>query len=172
MSITFKTDHAIPQATMLKHPAHCLSFGFGSGLSPYAPGTTGTLAAIPLYYAMTYLPMPVYLILLVGLFMLGVYVCEVTTRALGVQDHRAIVWDEFVGYLITMILVPAGWMWIILGFFMFRFFDVVKHWPANWMDKHVKGGLGIMLDDVVAGVYALISMHIAVYAYHHYLQGS
>ncbi|VAW92752.1 Phosphatidylglycerophosphatase A [hydrothermal vent metagenome] len=148
---------------LLLNPIHLLSFGFGSGLSPFASGTFGTLAAIPFYYYMQSLPITYYLLMVALTFALGVYICDVTSKALGVHDHGAIVWDEFVGYFITMIALPSGWTYIIVGFFMFRVFDVFKPWPINILDEKVSGGFGIMIDDVLAGVYALVCMQILVY---------
>ena len=87
-------------------------------------------------------------------FVLGVWLCEVTARNLGVHDHPGIVWDEFVGYWLTMLFAPAGWQWLLLGFILFRIFDIIKPWPIGWIDRRVSGGMGIMLDDVLAGIYA------------------
>ena len=87
-------------------------------------------------------------------FVLGVYLCERTSRDLGVHDHGGIVWDEFVGLWITLILVPPGWGWVLLGFVLFRLFDILKPQPIGWADKRVAGGFGIMIDDVLAGIYA------------------
>ena len=153
---------AVPPKLLL-NPIHMLSFGFGSGLSPFASGTFGTLAAIPFYYYMQSMPLGYYLIMVLTTFALGVYVCDVTTKALGVHDHGAIVWDEFVGYFITMIAVPTGWSYIIAGFFLFRVFDVFKPWPIHILDEKVSGGFGIMIDDVLAGVYSLVCMHLLIY---------
>ena len=88
----------------------------------------------------------------------GIWLCDVTSRDLGVHDHSGIVWDEFVGYLITMVAAPQGWLWVVVGFFLFRFFDILKPWPISWIDKHVKGGWGIMLDDILAGVFSLLAL--------------
>jgi len=153
---------AVPPKLLL-NPIHLLSFGFGSGLSPFASGTFGTLAAIPLYYYMQYLPIGLYLVVVLLSFAVGVYICGVTSKALGVHDHGAIVWDEFVGYFITMIAVPSGWGYIIVGFFLFRVFDVFKPWPIHILDEKVSGGFGIMIDDVLAGVYALVAMQLLLY---------
>jgi phosphatidylglycerophosphatase A len=151
-------------ASLLRHPIHLLSLGFGSGLSPFAPGTMGTLVAIPLYLLIAHLPLPIYLgIILLG-FTLGVYFCHVTSEALGVHDHPGIVWDEVIGFWITMIAVPVvNWQWIIAGFVLFRFFDIVKPWPVKLADKRLPGGFGIMFDDVLAGIYALICMQMLDY---------
>lgn len=147
-------------AGLLARPAHWLAFGFGSGLAPKAPGTAGTLAAIPLYLLLAQLPLAAYVLALAVSFALGVYLCEKTSRDMGVHDHPGIVWDEFVGYWITMLAAPAGWIWVVLGFVLFRIFDVLKPWPIRWLDEHVHGGFGIMIDDVLAGVMALGCMQI------------
>ncbi|TXS96700.1 phosphatidylglycerophosphatase A [Parahaliea maris] len=138
----------------LTSPIHFLAFGLGSGLAPKAPGTFGTLAAVPLYLLAAQLPLPAYSVFVVLSFAIGVYLCDRTSRDLGVHDHPGIVWDEFVGYWITMWLAPAGWLWIVAGFVLFRLFDILKPWPIGWLDRRVHGGLGIMIDDVVAGVMA------------------
>lgn len=148
---------------LLRHPLQWLAFGFGSGLLPKAPGTYGTLAAIPFYWLMQDLSAPVYVLLLVASFLLGIYVCDISARALNTHDHPGIVWDEMVGYWLTMFLAPAGWQWILLGFVLFRVFDIFKPWPISWFDRRVKGGLGIMLDDVVAAAYAFVGLQAIVY---------
>lgn len=139
---------------LLKDPAQCLAFGFGAGLAPKAPGTFGTLVAIPFYYLMQDLSLPLYVGLLVLAFILGVYLCEHAAQANQTHDHPGIVWDEMVGYWLTMLMAPAGWPWVIGGFVLFRFFDILKPWPVGWLDRRVRGGLGIMLDDILAAVYA------------------
>ncbi|GAB3272889.1 phosphatidylglycerophosphatase A family protein [Parahaliea aestuarii] len=138
----------------LTSPVHFLAFGLGSGLAPRAPGTFGTLAAVPLYLLAAQLGLVAYSAFLVLTFALGVYLCGRTSRELGVHDHPGIVWDEFVGYWITMCAAPAGWLWVATGFVLFRIFDILKPWPIGWLDRRVHGGLGIMLDDVVAGLIA------------------
>lgn len=142
-------------ASIWRNPIHLLAFGLGTGASPWAPGTVGTLLGIPLYWLMSGLPMWMYLALLVILFGLGAWACEITSRDIGVHDHPGIVFDEVVGYLLTMLAVPAGIVTILAGFVLFRVFDVFKPWPVRLVDRSVGGGLGIMLDDVVAGLYAL-----------------
>lgn len=141
---------------MLRNPVHFLSLGFGSGLSPIAPGTAGTLAAIPLYLLLAKLDLVAYLVVTLSLFAIGVYLCELTSRELGGQDHPAIVWDEIVGYLITMMGVPPKIEWLVAGFLLFRLFDILKPWPIRVLDRSIKGGLGIMLDDVLAGIFAAL----------------
>lgn len=138
----------------LTDPVQFLACGFGSGLAPKAPGTFGTLAALPLWWLVRDLPLGAYLGLAALLFAVGVYVCGRTARALGVHDHGAIVWDEIVGYLLTMAAAPPGWGWALVGFIVFRLFDIAKPWPIRWVDARVTGGLGIMADDALAAGFA------------------
>lgn len=143
---------------LFKQPVQFLAFGFGAGLSPKAPGTVGTLVAIPFYWLMRDWPLSVYLLMLVATFAVGVYLCGAAAKARQCHDHPGIVWDEMVGYWITMTLAPAGWWWLLVGFVLFRLFDIVKPWPINWLDKKVSGGFGIMIDDVLAGVLAWLCL--------------
>ena len=147
---------------LLRHPLDFLALGFGSGLVPRAPGTAGTVAAIPLYLVLQSLTWQVYLPLVVVLFLVGVPICAHTARRLGVHDHPGIVWDEIVGYLVTMAFAPPGWMWVLAGFVLFRFFDVLKPWPIKWLDRKVGGGFGIMVDDLLAGVAAAAVLQVMV----------
>jgi len=148
---------------LMRDPVHWLAFGFGSGCSPYAPGTMGTLVAIPIYILMTGLSFWQYLLITLLMFILGIWLCAKTTKKLGVHDHSGIVWDEIVGYLVTMIAAPEGWHWIIIGFVLFRFFDILKPWPISVADKRISGGFGIMIDDVLAGLGAFFVLHIIAY---------
>jgi phosphatidylglycerophosphatase A len=150
---------------LLRNPHYFFAFGFGSGLAAKAPGTFGTLAAVPIYWLIQDLSWPLYGIWLVITFALGVYWCDRASRQLGVHDHRGIVWDEFVGYWITMFLAPKTWLYMLLGFILFRVFDILKPWPINWLDRELSGGFGIMIDDVLAGIYALIVLQLCVYFY-------
>ncbi|MET4000912.1 phosphatidylglycerophosphatase A [Marinobacterium sp. MBR-109] len=143
-------------ASVWRNPVHFLAFGLGSGASPKAPGTAGTLAAVPLWYLMAQTPLTIYLLLVLVAFVIGIWLCGRTSRDLGVHDHGGIVWDEFVGYWITMIAVPVDWIWALAGFILFRLFDIWKPWPIGPVDRHVHGGLGIMLDDVLAGIMAAL----------------
>ena len=147
---------------LLRNPLHLLSLGLGSGLSPVAPGTCGTLLAIPPYLLLAQLSLPYYLLAVLLAFAAGVYLCGYTSTALGVHDHSGIVWDEFVGFWITMIAVPPTWQWILAGFVLFRLFDIVKPWPVKVADANMKGGFGIMFDDVLAGLYALVGLQLAM----------
>lgn len=143
----------------LKNPWHLLATGFGSGLSPVVPGTMGTLAAVPFYLLLAELPFTIYLVLVLIAAVLGITICQKTSDDMGVHDHGSIVWDEFVGFWITMAVAPVvSWQWLLAGFVLFRFFDMVKPWPISWLDKHVHGGFGIMADDILAGVMAMISL--------------
>ena len=145
------------------NPVHWLAFMGGSGCSPFAPGTMGTLAAIPLYIAASLLPLGYFLALTVIMFCVGIWICDYSSRALGVHDHPGIVWDEVVGYFVTMILAPAGWIWWLVGFGLFRLFDIWKPWPIRWLDSKVRGGFGIMIDDVLAGLFAFVCMQLAAW---------
>ena len=149
----------------LTNPVHFLALGYGSGLAPFMPGTFGTLAALPLVIAAA-LPGSLFLYLTLTLVacIAGIWICDRTANDMGVHDHSAIVWDEVAGMLITMLLVPISWQTLLAGFVLFRFFDIVKPWPIRYLDKHVHGGLGIMLDDVVAGMFACVGLHAFIYA--------
>ena len=143
-----------PCAGVWRDPIHFLALGFGSGCAPKAPGTFGTLAAIPLYWLAQDLSLGIFVVLTALMFVLGIWLCERTAKDLGVHDHPAIVWDEIVGYFATMIAAPKGWLWIVLGFVLFRVFDILKPWPIKTVDRQVGGGFGIMFDDLLAAVYA------------------
>lgn len=147
---------------LLADPGHLLALGFGAGCIPAAPGTFGTLAAIPLFLALHLLPLPGYVLVTALAFVLGIALCGRTARRLGVHDHSGIVWDEVVGYLVTMIGLPAQWPWIAAGFVLFRVLDIWKPWPIRILDRHVGGGLGIMLDDLAAGILAAIVLNVTL----------
>lgn len=145
---------------ILRDPVHLVAFGFGTGLSPYAPGTFGTLVGIPFVLLMAPLGLAAQLgVVFVG-FLLGIYVCGESARRLGVHDHGGIVWDEVVGYAVTMLAVPAEPLWMLAGFALFRLFDIWKPWPIREADHSLKGGLGIMLDDVLAGIFAGATLYL------------
>ena len=143
--------------------------GFGSGLSPIVPGTMGSLAAIPFWYLMTFLPWQLYsLVVMLGIC-IGVYLCHQTAKDMGVHDHGSIVWDEFIGMWITLMALPTNdWQWVAAGFVIFRILDMWKPWPIRWFDRNVHGGMGIMIDDIVAGV---ISAGILYFIGHHWPLG-
>lgn len=164
MTTNSKPEHPLQALQILKNPVHFLAFGFGAGLAPKAPGTAGTLVAVPLYVALvSFLDFYLYLGVVIVAFAVGIYLCAKTASDLGVHDHGGIVWDEFVGFWVTMILVPLTWYWLVAGFLFFRVFDIVKPFPIGWLDRKVHGGLGIMLDDLIAGIYAGIVLHLLVF---------
>ncbi len=147
---------------LLRDPGHLLAFGFGSGLLPAAPGTWGTVVAVPLFWSLSDWTLLGYLCVVVVIGALSVWVCGRTARFLGVHDDRAIVADEIVGFLVAMIGVPFTAGTVVLGFILFRAFDVLKPWPIGLLDRRLRGGLGIVADDVAAGIYAAVSMQVAV----------
>lgn len=153
-----KKTAPIPLGRIFRNPVCFLAFGFGSGLAPMAPGTFGTLAALPLYLLASSLDVPIYLGLTLLLFVGGVWICGRCEQILQVKDHSGIVWDEIVGFFIAMTGAPVGIANLALGFGLFRLFDVVKPWPINFLDRQIRGGLGIMLDDAVAGAYAWLAL--------------
>ena len=155
-----KEQQPISASVILKSPVHFLAFGFGSGLAKKAPGTWGTLVAIPIFLLICALPWWAYLMVTLCVTLFGIWLCGASSKALGVHDHPGIVWDEIAGFLITMIAVPVSWLTILLGFALFRLFDIWKPWPISLLDRHVDGGLGIMLDDIFAGVFAAISLQL------------
>lgn len=157
MSIFLNAEYGNNKLTpkqILTDPVLFLAFGFGSGLAKKAPGTFGTLAAIPVYYLFIQADLWLYGLLTLIAAVVGVWLCDVAANKLGEHDFGGIVWDEVVGFLITMSVVPFSWQATVAGFVLFRLFDIVKPWPIRWLDRHVHGGLGIMVDDVLAGVFA------------------
>lgn len=157
MSVEHKLPEKQPDLRfLLARPAHFLALGFGAGLARKAPGTWGTLAAFPVYFAMALLPAPVYWALAVLFALAGVWICDVTGKALGVPDHGGIVWDEIAAFLLVLPFAPAIWWGYLLAFTLFRLFDIWKPFPIGWLDANVKGGLGVMLDDLLAAGYACV----------------
>ena len=145
-----------PGPGILKDPVHFVAMGFSAGLLPFAPGTAGTLLAVLLELGARQL-LPGVLqrsILVVAMIGLGIWVCHVSARKLGRHDHQAIVWDEICGYFLTMLAAPPGWIWVVAGFLLFRLLDIVKPWPIREVDHRIGGGFGIMLDDIVAGLFS------------------
>ena len=123
----------------------------------------GTLIGVGLFILLPALDWKIYIGIVTLAFIVGVFLCDYTAKALNVHDHPGIVWDEIVGYFISMFMVPKSWLWILIGFVLFRIFDTLKPWPISLADKKVHGGFGIMLDDVIAGVFALIIIQITLY---------
>ena len=145
----------------MSSPVQFFAFGFGSGLSPWAPGTFGTLAALPLYwFLLAPLPQWAYAFTVLAAALIGIWLCAVASRELGVHDHPGIVWDEFVGVWIALFALPVTPFWVLLGFLTFRVFDILKPWPIRWLDRQLEGGLGIMLDDIAAGVVSALLLQL------------
>ncbi|NID17074.1 phosphatidylglycerophosphatase A family protein [Luteibacter yeojuensis] len=164
MSTKYVLDPA-DRRRLLASPAGWLACGFGSGLTPKAQGTFGSLAALLPWLLLRDLPVAGWLAIVVVAFAIGVWACEVAGRILGVADHRSIVWDEFVGQWIALLpALLAPWWAVPCGFLLFRLFDVWKPWPIGWLDRRMKGGLGVMVDDVVAGIFAAVVLWLIVRA--------
>ncbi|MBS9426187.1 phosphatidylglycerophosphatase A [Photorhabdus caribbeanensis] len=141
----------------MSNPWHLLATGFGSGLSPVVPGTMGSAAAIPFWLLLVRFPEWIcWLVIIVGV-LFGIMICQRTSDDMKVHDHGSIVWDEFIGMWITLMAIPVvNWQWILTGFMVFRILDMWKPWPIRWFDRYVHGGLGIMLDDIIAGVFSFV----------------
>jgi phosphatidylglycerophosphatase A len=150
-------------ASVWQQPWHFLAFGFGVGTVPWAPGTWGTLVAIPFCLLFSKLSLGAHAAVLVAMILVGVYLCGKTARDLAVYDHSGIVWDEIVGFCLSMVAIPITWWTVSLGFVLFRLFDIAKPWPIWWFERHVPGGLGIMLDDILAAVYTWICLRAWLY---------
>ena len=143
------------------HPAHFIAFGFGAGLARFAPGTAGTLVGFPLYWLIGphYSPWEM-LALVVVMFAVGVWACDITGRDLGISDHGGMCWDEIVAFLLILEVAPDGLVWQVAAFFLFRLFDVVKPSPIRELEKRMKGGFGVMFDDILAAGYTLLALAI------------
>jgi len=150
-------------AQLWRRPVHALAFGLGAGLSPKAPGTAGSLLAIPLFLFLAPLGPWIYFAIVVGSLFAGVWITGACERDLGIKDHPGIVFDEVVGQLIALFLVPADWRWVLAGFVLFRLFDILKPGPIGWLNHRLHGGWGIMIDDVAAGAVACLCMHGILY---------
>ena len=147
---------------LLAHPAHFIALGFGTGLAPVAPGTVGTLLAYPLYQVLAPYLSSIELFGVITLFfLLGVWACELTGRAMGIADHSSMVWDEVVAFVMILVFTPPGLFWQAFAFFAFRFFDILKPLPIREADRRWKGGFGVMFDDILAAGYTLLLMALA-----------
>lgn len=144
----------------LTNPVHFLALGFGSGLAPKAPGTFGTLAAVPVWWLLSQGGSIIYVLGTLLATVVGPYICGKAARDMGMHDHGSIVWDEVAGYLVTMLFVPISITGALLGFGLFRVFDILKPWPISWLDKQLAGGTGIMADDILAGVFAAVVLQL------------
>jgi len=153
------TARPVPSSVWRK-PSHFVAFGFGSGAIPFAPGTFGTLVGIPFYLLLKNLPNSLYLIAVILIALGSAWLCDIVSKEIKVHDHSGMNIDEIVGFLVTMCYAPEGWWWILFGFVLFRLFDIWKPWPINAIDEKVHGGFGMILDDVVAGIFSLIVIQI------------
>lgn len=151
------------QRVTLSNPIHFLALGYGTGLAPFMPGTFGTFAALPFLLLFPYINVVMQVILTILVCVIGIWLCDKTAKDMQVHDHSAIVWDEVAGMMITMLAVPITVTHLIVGFLLFRFFDIVKPWPIRYLDKHVHGGFGIMVDDILAGVFSLGVLHTLIF---------
>jgi phosphatidylglycerophosphatase A len=161
--------NTLPDWRFLKaHPAHFLAFGFGSGLAPFAPGTFGTLAALPLFASLLLLPEASHLIVIFLLFLAGIPICRKAGDALGVSDHGGIVWDEIVAMLLVLESTPRTWPWWAVAFVLFRLFDIWKPFPIRQCDARLKGGFGVMFDDLLAALYAILALKALIWLTMHF----
>ena len=150
-----------PSRHLLRHPVGWIATGFGVGLSPFAPGTMGSLAAlIPWWLWLRHLPAMEYAIVLALALAIGIWAGNWVIAKLRIEDPGVVVWDEFIGQWIALFAAPAGWLWILGGFALFRLFDIWKPWPVSWADQKLHGGFGVMFDDVLAGLYALAALQL------------
>jgi len=150
-------------ASIWRNPIHFIASGFGVGALPWIPGTWGTLLAIPIYLALEAMLNPLgYLLVLIGLIIMGVWATGVTAKACGDTDPGFIVWDEIVGFLLAMFLAPNDWSWIWSAFILFRVFDILKPWPIKWIETKFTGGYGIVFDDLMAGLYVWIILQVVI----------
>ena len=143
---------------LLSNPLHFLALGFGTGLSRIAPGTMGTLLAVPLFFGLMHTPELLHYVVITALFLIGIPICAVAGRHLGVSDHSGIVWDEIVAFLLVLEFTTLSWQWWITAFLLFRLFDIWKPFPISYFDARLKGGFGVMFDDLLAAVYAIACM--------------
>lgn len=153
---------------LIQRPICYLGFGFGTGLAPVAPGTFGTLPALPIAYILIHLGVSGMglALLCLPLFLLGIYICEYTERTLGIADYGGIVWDEIVAMMFILAFVPFTWTWWLLAFAVFRLLDASKPFPIKWFDQRIHGGFGIMLDDMLAAVMSVAILEVAQRFFH------
>lgn len=148
---------------LIAHPAYFFALGFGSGLAPKAPGTFGTLIGLPLFWLMLDLTFATQLTIILLLFLLGIYCCDKTGKALGVSDHGGIVWDEIVAIMLVLTFTPNQWLWWLIAFLLFRLFDIWKPYPIRQFDAKLKNGFGVMFDDLLAAIYAIVSLKLLLW---------
>lgn len=140
---------------LLSHPAHFFALGFGSGLAAKAPGTFGTVVGLPLFWLIVNYALHIQLVIIAGLFVIGIYFCNKTSQDLGVADHGSMVWDEIVAIMLVLTFTPSNWLWWLVAFLLFRLFDIWKPFPIRQFDAKLKNGFGVMFDDLLAAIYAI-----------------
>jgi phosphatidylglycerophosphatase A len=163
VTVTSKMNIPPIPKSIWQNPLHFIAFGFGTGAIPIAPGTFGTLLAIPFYLFLQLLN-PTQYIAMVGLLtVISIFICDRVSKDIQVHDHPGMNLDEFIGFFITMIYVPSSWYTILLGFLLFRLFDIWKPFPIRWVDRKVSGGFGVIFDDVLAGIFACVVLHLLIW---------
>ena len=160
MSI-FDRKNNVPRS-MWTNPIEFVACGFGVGAIPWMTGTFGAMLGVVFYLFLSRFSVLTYSIITLVLFIFGVVICDITSRRFDTCDHPATVWDEVVGFLFVMIAIPKIWYFILMGFVLFRIFDIWKPWPINWLEKNIRGGLGVMIDDIIAALYAWVVLIIIV----------
>ncbi len=153
----------VTKKQIIKNPVHFLAFGLGLGFLPYMPGTFGTLLGVLIYCLNNYYFSISPSIILIISFIMGIYICGRTAKDINHHDHPGIVFDEVVGYFVTMLYIKFNTLNVVLGFILFRIFDIVKPWPINYIDKKVSGGFGIIIDDILAGIYANLVLRLILF---------
>lgn len=152
---------------LFSHPNHFISLGFGSGLAKKAPGTFGTLAGLPLFWLIAQYSVTQQLLIIATLFIIGIYFCAYTGKALGIVDHGSIVWDEIVAIMLVLTFTPQQWQWWLAAFILFRLFDIWKPYPIRQLEAKFKNGFGVMFDDLLAAIYAIVSLQCLIWVVSH-----
>ncbi len=155
---------------LVSHPAHFFALGFGSGLAAKAPGTFGTLVGLPLFWVITSYALYIQLLIITGLFLIGIYFCHKTSQDLGIADHGGIVWDEIVAIMLVLSFTPKNWVWWFVAFLLFRLFDIWKPFPIRQFDAKLKNGFGVMFDDLLAAIYAIVAVKAILWTHSHLYQ--
>lgn len=154
-------------SSILAHPLIFVAFGFGSGLSPVAPGTIGTIVAFPIYWILSEtMSKKIFLGMIFVFFLIGIFCCDKAGKFSGEADHSGIVWDVIVAMLLILILVPQSYLSFITAFVIFRFFDITKPWPIYISDRKYKNGFGVVFDDLLAAIYTLVCFFVYQSALH------
>jgi len=162
MALQFKPT-PLSSEKIWRNPIYFIACGFGFGTFPYVPGTIGTLVAIPIYLVLVKLPMLLYILAIIAMQLFGIYACGKTNRDFKTDDHPAACWDEIAAFPIVMLGIPVTALNIVMGFLLFRLFDIWKPWPIRWFDKQVHSGFGVMFDDVLAALFSLASLFLFLY---------